>query len=340
VDSQLLPSTLTPISVAGYLALRQGTSSGLAPQATGLGSAGSTADANAASGAASSTVDGQAWMAAQTAGTEESYGRYLAEFPAGQFAQQARTRREGIAEDSLWRRTVTSAREEDYAQYLHKHPNGRYSATASLRAGSWVRTDTGCLFRGELLKLNPLANPNWSGSCSGGLAEGKGIVGGLNGGKPSSIECDLRQGRCFGPVTFRSTDTTTQADALIDGFPAGRVRVRGTNLDMSGNVVNRVMTIQTGQLQNGLQLIGGSLVFEENNKMRGSMLVKTPQGITAKMELGTDGNCTGNIEFYMPNGATMVGPCVNNVPDGQFLLRFPNGAQQVMIFSKGNLVAR
>ena len=341
VDSQLLPSTVTAISVTAYVASRQGGSSS---QLSLSLSSGQTAVESSVGGKAGASlpsmaaVDAQAWQAAQIGGTEQSYGQYLAEFPIGQFAQQAKAARDGIAEENQWNRAVSANREEEYARYLVKYPIGRYSAAASQRAGSWTRTDTGCLFRGELLRTDAPNIPSWSGACIGGLAEGKGVASGLRDGKPAWMECELRQGRCFGSLTQTTGDSTLYADSLVNGYPSGRVRVRTSRFDMTGNVSNGVMTVLDGHL-NGVRLVSGSLRFDGIKMMGGTLLARAPDGITTKSQLDANGNCVGNLEIHHPVGAVMVGPCLK-VFHGQYFVRWPSGQQEVITYFNGVQVAR
>jgi hypothetical protein len=79
-----------------------------------------------------------AWDAARRQDTEASYEAYLARYPAGPRAEQAREALRALRDDDAWSRADRLATPEAWQRYLGEFPDGRHAAEARARLIAFI----------------------------------------------------------------------------------------------------------------------------------------------------------------------------------------------------------
>lgn len=80
----------------------------------------------------------QAWEEARAANTPESYDQFLAEYPEGEFASQARARAAELRETRDWEKAMATNTLDAYREFVKAHPDGRMSDEARIRIESFA----------------------------------------------------------------------------------------------------------------------------------------------------------------------------------------------------------
>jgi cell division septation protein DedD len=84
----------------------------------------------------------QEWEAARSADTLQSYQRFLASFPDGEFASQAQARVRELQEAEDWQKATRADTAEAYQQFVTRHPLARNSDEARIRIGNLALAQT------------------------------------------------------------------------------------------------------------------------------------------------------------------------------------------------------
>ena len=82
---------------------------------------------------ASCSNQDKAWELAQRDDNSEAYLRFLAKYPDGEFADQARQRMAELKELKAWERAQFRDREDNYQRFLSEYPHSEYAAAARER---------------------------------------------------------------------------------------------------------------------------------------------------------------------------------------------------------------
>ena len=80
----------------------------------------------------------KAWEEARAANTPESYDRFLAAYPEGEFASQARARANELREARDWDKAMAANTLDGYREFVKAHPDGRMSDEARIRIESFA----------------------------------------------------------------------------------------------------------------------------------------------------------------------------------------------------------
>ncbi len=75
----------------------------------------------------------KAWELAQRDDNSEAYLQFLAKYPDGEFADQARQRMAELKELKAWERAQFRDREENYQRFLSEYPDSKFAAAARER---------------------------------------------------------------------------------------------------------------------------------------------------------------------------------------------------------------
>lgn len=80
----------------------------------------------------------QAWEEARAANTPEAYEAFVASFPDGEFASQARARAAELRETRDWQKAIAANSLDAYRQFVKLHPDGSMSDEARIRIESFA----------------------------------------------------------------------------------------------------------------------------------------------------------------------------------------------------------
>jgi len=80
----------------------------------------------------------KAWEAARTANTPESYDQFLADYPVGEFASQAKARAAELRETRDWEKAMATNTLDGYRAFVKAHPDGRMGDEARIRIESFA----------------------------------------------------------------------------------------------------------------------------------------------------------------------------------------------------------
>lgn len=78
------------------------------------------------------------WRDAAGSDSAVAYERYLADYPAGAHAEDARARLRVLREDEAWRLALRLDTPEAFQRYLSVHPDGRFADEARRRLGGFL----------------------------------------------------------------------------------------------------------------------------------------------------------------------------------------------------------
>jgi hypothetical protein len=80
----------------------------------------------------------KAWEEARAANTPESYDRFLATYPEGEFVSQAKARAAELRETRDWEKATATNTLDAYREFVKSHPDGRMSDEARIRIESFA----------------------------------------------------------------------------------------------------------------------------------------------------------------------------------------------------------
>jgi cell division septation protein DedD len=78
-----------------------------------------------------------AWEEARAANTPAAYEQFLASYPEGEFASQARARAAELREAGAWQKAIAANTLDAYREFIRVYPDGRMSDEARIRIESF-----------------------------------------------------------------------------------------------------------------------------------------------------------------------------------------------------------
>lgn len=289
-----------------------------------------------------------AWAPWQTAGAP-------APSPAATWLPAPPTHGPSSAEQTDWDRIQASSKPADFARYLAQHPNGPHAAQARSRAGAWITTREGCLIADP--DPEPGLSHSWSGGCTGGLAEGQGVLEQFKDGKSqATLDGVMREGTPVGKVRLVGPDFS-YVGGLENGKMAGRgviTLANGSRIEgsyVAGELAGRAVIVAADQGRyegevKGYEPHGMGTLTTPKEQYVGSFVHGRREGqgtLVAATGLRYEGGFiagkpSGAGVLTFANGNQLSGSFVNGLPDGRMALTSPSGQRAVKIFANGKEV--
>ncbi len=226
--------------------------------------------------------------------------------------------------------------------------DGETCSGAAAGTACWMElaNQPGCYLWNPGLVLG--ATATWSSRCSGGFAQGLGVIKWAYDGGEQVSEGSLVDGKMHGPWVIRYPDGRESRGSYVDGNRHGRWveqyeggavgEGRYVNGEVSGDWVYRY---PDGRESRGLIVDGNRhgrwvVQYEDgevgegpyvNGQATGDWVYRYPDGRERRGPL-VDGNRHGRwIEQY-ESGAVGEGPYVNGEANGQWVFRYPDGQEE------------